>query len=622
MLTSENSTSKEKRKLDQLALFLVIAVSVTIAIVSYLQYLEIVRFRWGGMENDRNAHYLFGLSLALDVQQFDIRNLFSDLDGARVWPPLHGILTAFLLLVGGLDHRLAVLPSLAGWLGTVVFGFLVARRSVSSGGNIAGWVAVIFILASPAHRVFATDVMLESLGSGLSLLVFYLYLVAVQEPSKRAYRNLALALTALFLIKYNYWLLVVAGLLAAQIADKPKAWWSFFLERINAPNWKAWARAEIHHPLNYVMVTSLILMSVVLLSGGWRFEIWGQEISMRSHHNFVQVAYLALLIRCGFWWKRTGRAWFQGLNPLLYQLAIWHAWPVALWLSLPKRVGYFLFFLSPANGANSPANFLWGLDFYWQRVQADYQTGLWSTLLVAGFLLVGFFSWRKFKPGVTAIVFFVILAALLTMAHPNRKSRYLHSWIPAAWVLAGIGASTLAHRLLSRRRKTYIATGLVAMLAIWQLHDPFLPGQSPEVGHRRLDRSTLDITDFYLPYLEQSRHAAFFATVPVKHFAKWTFLERYKDRSRLEVYLKRFGPSHQENKRRFQKWLQTTQADTIVFLDVPPGSRFYFPVQKHYSQYRELLSSQSVFKPFVQRYFPEYGCTVSLWRRSSGKGMA
>jgi len=154
MLTSENSTSKEKRKLDQLALFLVIAVSVTIAIVSYLQYLEIVRFRWGGMENDRNAHYLFGLSLALDVQQFDIRNLFSDLDGARVWPPLHGILTAFLLLVGGLDHRLAVLPSLAGWLGTVVFGFLVARRSVSSGGNVAGWVAVIFILASPAHRVF------------------------------------------------------------------------------------------------------------------------------------------------------------------------------------------------------------------------------------------------------------------------------------------------------------------------------------------------------------------------------------------------------------------------------------------------------------------------------------
>jgi len=99
-------------------------------------------------------------------------------------------------------------------------------------------------------------------------------------------------------------------------------------------------------------------------------------------------------------------------------------------------------------------------------------------------------------------------------------------------------------------------------------------------------------------------------------------LERYKDRRRLEVYLKRFSPSLQENKRRFQKWLQTTQADTIVFLDVPPGSRFYFPVQKHYSQYRELLSSQSVFKPFVQRYFPEYGCTVSLWRRSSGKGMA
>jgi hypothetical protein len=140
--------------IDRLTLFLVITAAVTLAAVSYLQYLEISRLRWAGMAEDRNAHYLFGLNLALDIRQWDVKNLLSDLDGARVWPPLHGILVAIALLTGGLDHRIAVLPSLIAWMGTVVLGFLIARRAVHKGGNLAGLVTAIFIAASPAHRVF------------------------------------------------------------------------------------------------------------------------------------------------------------------------------------------------------------------------------------------------------------------------------------------------------------------------------------------------------------------------------------------------------------------------------------------------------------------------------------
>jgi len=46
-----------------------------------------------------------------------------------VWGPLHMTLAAVALLVGGFDYRIAVLPSLAGWIATAIFAFLAARRA-------------------------------------------------------------------------------------------------------------------------------------------------------------------------------------------------------------------------------------------------------------------------------------------------------------------------------------------------------------------------------------------------------------------------------------------------------------------------------------------------------------
>src|SRR5438132_1299884 len=83
---------------------------------------------------------------------------------------------------------------------------LIPRRLLTSGGNFAGLLAAFLVAVSPAHRAFATDCMYESLGAGLSLAVIYLYLVTLQEGSRRAAIGLGLALTVLFLHKYNYWL--------------------------------------------------------------------------------------------------------------------------------------------------------------------------------------------------------------------------------------------------------------------------------------------------------------------------------------------------------------------------------------------------------------------------------
>ena len=59
--------------------------------------------------------------------------------------------------------------------------------------------------------------MLEGPGACLSLAVVYGYLRARQEPSPGSFRWFALALTALFFLKCNYWLLALFALAATEL---------------------------------------------------------------------------------------------------------------------------------------------------------------------------------------------------------------------------------------------------------------------------------------------------------------------------------------------------------------------------------------------------------------------
>jgi len=203
---------------------LVAGTGTLLAVLAYGRFLEVAPHLWTSGIHDRNAHYWLGLGFALDFRQGDLLHFFHDLHAARVWTPLHALLVGIVQAIGGPDYRLAVLPSLAAWVGTAVFAFLAARRAVPRGGDLAGFTAAVFVLASPAHQAFGTDIMLESLGACLSLAVIYAYQVAVQERSAWGGRLLGLALSALFFHKYNYYLLVAIALLAAVLIADPRRW--------------------------------------------------------------------------------------------------------------------------------------------------------------------------------------------------------------------------------------------------------------------------------------------------------------------------------------------------------------------------------------------------------------
>ncbi len=204
-------------KYARACLLVIVAAALALAAWQYWQFLENPRPRWNGLVHDRGSHYRFAQTMALALRQADPIAFFSTLEQAKVWPPVHGLLAAAVLAIGGIDYRLAVLPSLAGWVATAVFGFLLARRISAAHGNAAGAIAALMIFASPALRVYALDIMLESLGAGLSVMALYFYVSAKQKSSARAWRWLALSLTVLFFEKYNYWLLVAFALVAAEV---------------------------------------------------------------------------------------------------------------------------------------------------------------------------------------------------------------------------------------------------------------------------------------------------------------------------------------------------------------------------------------------------------------------
>src|SRR5437016_2118617 len=82
------------------------------AVCLYGHFLESHRHLWSGDGcHDRYNHYLYNLKLATHLREGRALSFLDEVQRARIWPPLHGLLGALVLVIGGLDYCLAVLPS-------------------------------------------------------------------------------------------------------------------------------------------------------------------------------------------------------------------------------------------------------------------------------------------------------------------------------------------------------------------------------------------------------------------------------------------------------------------------------------------------------------------------------
>lgn len=620
--TPSNPRFRISRKLARTSsLLLVIAGSLGLAIWAANAFRSESRNLWYSALHDRNAHYSFGLNIALNVRNGYWSELRHDLDSATVWGILHGLLMAGPQLASPGNIHLAILPSLAGWILTVVFGFLVARRMVPCGGNLAGWTAALFILASPGHRAFATDVMLESLGAGLTMVTLYLYLRTIQGPLHNNARTLAICLSLLFFLKSNYYMLVLFSLLAAEFSRQPRV----YLGYLNNPHLRgekrnAWLWAQFKQPLNYAVVILGVLALILGLTGGQSITLFGRPISVRRPHNLLTAAYFFLFLRVLWGWRRNPLLW-KSLSPGARQVVVWHVLPLALWFLLPKRLGHFLWYMGPTNGPTGNGLDLAGSLRHFSLGIAEFYHLHWIffilTISLAG---MTYLAANRLRLGSNAVLWFLALSILLTVAHPNRKIRNVHSWVATTWVVAGAGLALVCYPRRSRVAGPYRhVPALAACLVLGTALGPGLlqPGRTQEGGPKP-DRPTFqDITDAYLPTLAPYRRTGFICQVPLKFLTNWSFLERYPDTRRVETELEGFSETLSAPKEFLRTWLAQTSCDSVVFLDIPRHSRWDEGGWQDFNSISEVVAEGNQWKLERRWEFEEHGCNVNLYVRQN-----
>jgi hypothetical protein len=605
---------------------LVLVVATAAAIAGYQRFLDNAPFLWGSTIHDRHAHYHSGISLATDIRNADLIQFIRDVDlASRVWQPMHAVAVAMTLLVFGSDYRIAVLPNLLAWFGSIVLAFMLARRIVPRLGTAAGIIAALLVMASPAHRAFATDLMIESLGAFFTLLVLYAYVVVNQNPTTANGRWFAVALTLLFVTKYNYWVLALGGLLVTEFATRPRLYTHLTLTTVRDWPWAAWLGRQLRSPITYAMALPLVILAAFRISGAESLTLVGYTINVRNPHNLITVAYWAFVVHLVLWWRVEGREFRDRFALPVRSLAYWHAWPVAIWFLWPKRLAYWIWYMDPAsNSGEAPQfNLLGGYSFYWHSLIGDYHVSLTLLISVIVLLVVAGLLRHRLRSGASVVLLFVLISAMATIHHPNRKSRYAHTWTPAAWVMAGAGLALLVDRLTRERAiaKHAIALAACGGAALVCLPAGFQPGHAPEGGPNLARATPLRLVNQYAPHIRDTHRAAVLSNLPMKFLPQWHHLEKHPAAPRLETECRNLPHHARPNQQAFQSWLQATRADAIVFIHIPPGSAFYdhLPACAAYESIPLWMEQQTTFALEQRLPTPDDTSTIFIWRRAGSR---
>ncbi len=606
-----------------LAFVVVLTMSVAFAAHLFSLSWPNPRWHWTGLDHDRNGHYEYGQNMGLALREGNVPQFFALLEkGGKVWPPVHGLLVAAVEAAAGPDYRLAVLPSLVGWIMTVVFGCLTARRLLPNpgGGILAMALTATFIAASPAHRIYATEVMLESLGAGLTMLTLYLYLRTIQTPGVPwQYTALAVTMTVLFFEKYNYGALVVLALLGDQlICEWPRnlGW----LRTMADWPWRAWLKRQRYEPLNYLFAGLLGAVIAIQMHGPASFELLGRQVSLYPPRNLTTIAYAVFLIRVlqEMYKRRLAIMAWLGVpgRRLLWGLLA----PIAASFLMPQRLSMFLWYVGPQNkGTPSSLPLDEVVGFYARSLIHEYHPAAWCLVLVVALASVAVLLHNHLHRGWSAVALLAGLSMVLVTVHPNQQTRFLHSWWPAMWVLAGTGAGALLNQVtlgrLGRVRPLLAAAVVIAVLIAigpaWRG-----PGWAAGCGAPS-SPSTLDISDAYLQYLDDANHTAVFIAQG-EPFGNWTYRERFHRRRGIEdtTWWVRLTPAGDVQKR-LHAWLAAKGVNSVVVIEFSPESPHYRPgiEQQVTAAVAAAMPQQSDFTLSHRSYLDSHGCTVTLWQR-------
>jgi hypothetical protein len=598
------------------------------SVALYRQFLQDAPMLWSTSSHDRNGHYLRSQEFAHALRPFSPRSLINQLHMATVWPPFHPLVTGIFLTVTKVDYRLAVLPSLAAWAATCWLVFLLARRLAPLHGELAGMVALLFTIASPAYRAFAVDIMIESMGAALTLATLYFYVSTLQDRSVWRGRCFALCLLALCLTKYNYWLLVVQGLMLHTLwahrvflRDAVQRWY-------RSGGFKHELIVQLSHPMTYLLIPAFALAGYVQLIGRATFTLTGHVVNIDSMSVPGSLCFVLVLLRVLPWWRRSGRHTAAKLDVPGPQLVHWLIYPLSVWFLWPKKVGIFIWSVTcTQHGRKGPYSpWIGNLNYYWDWLREDYHANLAALVLVLVLIVLAYLGWRRCAKGSSVVFVFLAVAALLTNYHSANRSRFLHSWLAAGWVVAGVGAALAWESIASRarafslpnRRRVAAAAPIAALIGLAGLQGRSLvsPGHAEEGGTTAYTPSLLPLVDKLKPSLASAQHPVLVCGEPFELLLDWRLGESRNPWHKLRVPPRELlapGTDHQ-----LDDWVQHNAGDVLVVVEFPHAPFWVFCPGFEVEKLRAYLRSSSEFVLESEWPFQAGGVgSAQLWRHTS-----
>lgn len=600
------------------------AIAVIFAASMFAEYAANPEQLWHDVHHDRNGHFNFGLDLALALKAFDPIDFLQHLERARVWPPMHGLALASVLSLGGIDMRLAIVPSLIAWCGTIVLTFLIAQRLFLDrfSGITAGVLAVTFALASPAFRLITADVMLEGLGAALTALCLYIYLRARAEPDEpRWWSILGLALTILFFEKYNYWALIAVSLAFAILSEDVCGWWAWGRTRCATLNPSGLLRGALRDPFVIVAIALLVIIIGLYTRGPTSIDVFGQRVSLYPPENLVTIAWAALFFRLALLWRAHRATFDKGLGPIGRRLFYWHAAPILVSFLLPKRLSAFLWYVGPTHhGSGAHYRPLQAAVSQWHAFAEGFHVAPWAAILVLILAVAAVLALPRMAAGARAVAILAALSTIVVVLHPQQQWRFQTTWLFAVWTLAGAGGALILAAVTARLpwfARVGIAAVAVAAIATAESRHAWTDKAYAVAIHPRTGPSDYELAKAYLPQIAGRQRIGFIATFPATAFFSWTVHEHCRCRAKVEQPFLQPHQTRAEYRDFAADWLARTRSERIVVIDAP--GRYAIPATgmtyDRLSGLVEAIEQSPRFERITTVPVPAFAATVSIWRR-------
>ena len=597
------------------------ALILAVVITDYVRFLPDSRMLWQTLTHDRNGHYDSSLKMALALRSGEVFNFLRLLATYHFWLPLNDLVSAAALTLWGPDYRVAMAPSLIGFWMTAFFAFLLARRVLAWGADAAGAFAGLIILASPAFRSYAVELMFESLGAGLTMMTLYFYVLARQRGLGGDWRGLALGLSALFFHKSNYYLIVGVGLLSSDICTRPEIYRELVKRLFRLSSRGDSIEHWLRDPLSYPLVLAAAITAAVFIRGPHPLRVGPYTVSIYPPKRPLTIVFALLVLRIVArqppgWWR------FRGYGSAPRQLILWHAIPVTVWFLVPETLAGFVAYIGPWNTpdqAIASRDLSQAVHYYARAFITFYSATPWVALSSVGLFL---FAWplaRSWRSAALSILIVPTIGIAMVVSHPFVENRFIHSFIAILWLAAACALLSLIDRLTSRLGSGFralLSSSAVIVAGLALAPHLFSPRFVPSAGVVGAG-SLLDLSDSYLPDLAGFERVAMFSTVSEREFPEWTYLERYPHHTfewPLDGWLS--APQVSDS---FDRWIASTKVDAIVFFDITPDSRNYSAMGDYeaYAQIRQRIPARSDFRPYKQWIFPDRRCAITMWTRKA-----